>query len=96
MYLKKGNQISVVGRIQTGSYTAKDGTKRYTTDIMVDEFYFAESKKSSDTSNNSKETFTQDDNSSKEDIDFDELSADAFKLDVKEDETEDDMSFMEN
>ena len=36
--------ISVVGRIQTGSYTDKDGKKVYTADVVVEEHYFAESK----------------------------------------------------
>lgn len=44
-FLKKGMQISIVGRIQTGNYTDKDGKKIYTTDVVVDEHYFAESKK---------------------------------------------------
>ncbi len=44
-YLKKGMQIGVVGRIQTGSYTDKDGNKRYTTDVVVDEQEFTESRK---------------------------------------------------
>ena len=43
-YLEKGMKIGVHGRIQTGSYTAQDGTKRYTTDVIVDEHYFAENK----------------------------------------------------
>lgn len=34
-YLGKGNRASVVGRIQTGSYEAQDGTTRYTTDVIV-------------------------------------------------------------
>lgn len=44
-FLKKGMQISVVGRIQTGSYTDKDGNKRYTTDVIIEEQHFAESKR---------------------------------------------------
>ena len=44
-YLKKGTKVIVCGRIQTGSYTKQDGTKVYTTDIVVDEHEFAESKK---------------------------------------------------
>lgn len=44
-FLKKGMQIAVVGRIQTGSYTDKDGNKRYTTDVVVEEQHFAESKR---------------------------------------------------
>ena len=43
-YLKKGTKVAVVGRIQTGSYTNKDGQKVYTTDIVVEEQEFAESK----------------------------------------------------
>lgn len=43
-YLKKGTKMIVVGRIQTGSYTNKDGVKVYTTEIMAEEMEFAESK----------------------------------------------------
>ena len=43
-YLKKGMKIAVIGRIQTGSYTNKDGKKVYTTDIVVEEHEFAEKK----------------------------------------------------
>ena len=46
-YLRKGIKIAIIGRIQTGSYTNKDGVKVYTTDIVVDECEFAESKASS-------------------------------------------------
>ena len=45
-YLRKGTKIAVVGRIQTGSYTNKDGNKVYTTDVVVDEHEFVESKAS--------------------------------------------------
>ena len=47
-YLRKGTKIAVVGRIQTGSYTNKDGNKVYTTDVVVEEQEFAESKAASD------------------------------------------------
>lgn len=43
-YLKQGTQILVEGRIQTGSYTNKDGVKVYTTDIFVEKQEFAGSK----------------------------------------------------
>jgi len=43
-YQKKGNQIGVSGRIQTGSYD-KDGVRHYTTDILVDNFTFLDNKK---------------------------------------------------
>lgn len=44
-YLHKGIKIAVTGRIQTGSYTNRDGQKVYTTDILIEEQEFAESKK---------------------------------------------------
>lgn len=50
-YLHKGTKIAVVGHIQTGSYTNKDGNKVYTTDVIVDEHEFVESK-----ANNQEET----------------------------------------
>ena len=43
-YLQKGIKIAVVGHIQTGSYTNRDGQKIYTTDVIVDEQEFCESK----------------------------------------------------
>ena len=43
-YLKKGIKILVTGRIQTGSYTNREGQKIYTTDVVVEEQEFAESK----------------------------------------------------
>lgn len=43
-YVTKGTKIAVVGHIQTGSYTNKDGQKVYTTDVMIDELEFCESK----------------------------------------------------
>lgn len=43
-YLHKGTKIAIVGRIQTGSYTNKDGVKVYTTEVIVEEQEFAESK----------------------------------------------------
>ena len=39
-YLTKGRQLAITGSIRTGSYDAKDGTKRYTTDVVVDSFEF--------------------------------------------------------
>ena len=43
-YLRKGTKVIVTGRIQTGSYTNKDGNKVYTTDVVAEEIEFAESK----------------------------------------------------
>ncbi len=50
-YCTKGTQVAVDGRIQTGSYDAQDGSKRYTTDIICDNVTFLGSK--SDANNNS-------------------------------------------
>ncbi len=46
-YLKKGTKVIVTGRIQTGSYTNKDGVKVYTTDVVAEDQEFAESKNAS-------------------------------------------------
>ena len=45
-YLHQGTKLVVTGRIQTGSYTNKDGQKVYTTDVVVEQCEFAESKNS--------------------------------------------------
>ncbi len=50
-YFRKGTKIVVAGRIQTGSYTNKDGQKVYTTDIVIEEQDFAESKAASQQNN---------------------------------------------
>lgn len=50
-YLRKGIKMLIVGRIQTGSYTNKDGQKVYTTDVVVEEQEFSESKNSSQSAN---------------------------------------------
>lgn len=70
-YLHKGMKILVVGRIQTGSYTDKDGRKVYTTDVVVEEHEFCESKNSatdvnSTNSNNADGEFMKFDGSSTE------------------------------
>lgn len=48
-YLKQGVKIVVSGRIQTGSYTNKDGAKIHTTDVVIEEQEFAESKSTNET-----------------------------------------------
>ena len=45
-YFRQGMRVVVCGRIQTGSYTNKDGQRVYTTDVVVEEQEFAESKSS--------------------------------------------------
>ncbi len=50
-YFRQGSKAVVCGRIQTGSYTNKDGQKVYTTDVVVEEVEFAESKAAASNSN---------------------------------------------
>lgn len=51
-YFYKGIKLIVRGRIQTGSYTNRDGVKVYTTDIIVESHEFAESKRTSEQNSN--------------------------------------------
>lgn len=64
-YGRKGTKFVVEGRIQTGSYTNKDGQKVYTTDVVVEQVEFAESKASADgnTANNTSNSNTPTDTS---------------------------------
>lgn len=50
-YLHKGTKVLITGRLQTGSYTNKDGQKVYTTDVVAEEQEFCESKTSGTTQN---------------------------------------------
>lgn len=54
-YFRQGIKVVVSGRIQTGSYTNKDGNKVYTTEVIVEEQEFAESKNASQNSGESSE-----------------------------------------
>lgn len=47
-WLHKGSKIVITGRIQTGSYTNRDGQRVYTTDVVIEEQEFAESKAASE------------------------------------------------
>lgn len=49
-YFRQGTRMVISGRIQTGSYTNRDGQKVYTTDVVVEEVEFAESKASQERS----------------------------------------------
>lgn len=44
-YFKKGTKLVIIGRIQTGSFTNRDGQKVYTTDVIIESQEFAESKR---------------------------------------------------
>ena len=52
-YLRQGTKIAITGRIQTGSYTNREGQKVYTTHVVVEEQEFAESKAASDANRSS-------------------------------------------
>ena len=47
-YFKKGQQVGIIGRIQTRSYDDAQGQKRYITEIVAEEAYFADSKREED------------------------------------------------
>ena len=53
-YLRKGTKIANFGRLQTGSYTNKDGQKVYTTDVIVEEHEFCEKKGEGESQNTPK------------------------------------------
>lgn len=54
-YFRQGIKILVTGRIQTGSYTNKEGRKVYTTDVVIEEQEFAEGKKEEESKNEGKQ-----------------------------------------
>lgn len=85
MYFKKGMQIALAGRLQTRSYEANDGSKRYVTEVVAEEVEFAESKKTLNNNTTIKPA--------EEGIDFSQLQANEFKIDVDEEDA--DLTFME-
>ena len=54
-YFRKGTKIAISGRIQTGSYTNREGQKVYTTEVVIEEQEFAESKAASQQNNSGTE-----------------------------------------
>ena len=52
-YFRQGMRITICGRIQTGSYTNNEGNRVYTTEVVIEEQEFAESKNASQANNNS-------------------------------------------
>lgn len=56
-YFRQGTKICISGRIQTGSYTNRDGQKVYTTDVVIEEQDFAESKASQDNRNSTQNSY---------------------------------------
>lgn len=72
-YFKKGQQVVIVGRIQTRNYEDDNGQKHYITEIIAEEAYFADSKKDG---NNESNPFGNADNSILERPEFEVMSSD--------------------
>ena len=75
-FCKKGQMICATGRIKNSSYDAQDGSKRYTTDIVVDQFEFLSSKNNSDASGT---TYTPVENNIGANIETTDVSEDPYK-----------------
>ena len=67
-YLKKGSKCGIVGSLQTRSYDAQDGTKRYSTDVVADEVEFLSTKGSSNSEESFEPTETGSKSSGKNDV----------------------------
>ena len=59
-YFRKGMKVAISGRIQTGSYTNKDGVKVYTTEVVIEEQEFAESKQNGENSSPAQRNYNGD------------------------------------
>lgn len=68
-YFKKGQQILVMGRLQNREYETKDNQKRYVTEVIAEEVYFADSKKENANNETGDNSFVP--NFSMEDLDSD-------------------------
>lgn len=56
-YFKKGQQVGIIGRIQTRNWDDEQGQKHYVTEVVAEEAYFADSKREGDASANFESTF---------------------------------------
>ena len=70
-YFKKGQQVLIMGKLQNREYETKDNQKRYITEVIAEEVYFADSKKENISNETVDNSFVP--NFSMEDIDDDEL-----------------------
>ena len=52
-YFKKGQQVGIIGRLQTRTWDDQNGTKHYITEVVAEEAYFADSKREADSENSS-------------------------------------------
>ena len=89
-YLTKGSQIAIDGRIQTGSYDGADGKKVYTTDVIVENFQFLDSKGSRPASEDNGSDVTPydfpDDNTTSSDDSSDPFADFGAKIEVSDSE----------
>lgn len=74
-YVNKGTKLTLSGRIQTGSYTNKDGQKVYTTDVIAEDQEFAESKNASGNNGGQTEANSSSNNTIQDDGDFMNIDA---------------------
>lgn len=81
MYFKKGQQVGIIGRIQTRSYDDANGVKRYVTEVIGEEAYFAEGKGSSQNNNINPTVGFEDDQT----IDFSSFNDSEFQIEAEED-----------
>lgn len=58
-YFIKGQQVSVVGRIQTRTWDDNEGKRHYITEVVAEETYFADSKRSGESGGSSQKPYTQ-------------------------------------
>ena len=59
-YFKKGQQVGVIGRLQTRNWDDENGQKRYATEVVAEEVYFADSRKDGEGSSSVVDTFGED------------------------------------
>ena len=78
-YVKKGQQLLVSGEIHFGSYDAQDGTKRYTTDVVVDNFEFVGSSKGNESIQSSSSNSTYSNFNNNSNMQTADLSEDPYK-----------------
>ncbi|MBP5295642.1 MAG: single-stranded DNA-binding protein [Lachnospiraceae bacterium] len=77
-YLKQGTKMIVRGRIQTGSYTNRDGQRVYTTEVIIEDQEFAESRNTSSQGDNSfSQSFRQNEERPRDNQSFSQNTADA-------------------
>ena len=78
-FCKKGMQVAATGRIRNSSYDAQDGSKRYTTDIVVEQIEFLGSKANSSSSDEFESANFESANNSHNDIETTDISEDPYK-----------------